>query len=198
MKRKFLILAAAVLVLAGCAGMRPALGTYAVGKGMTVQFDRTWTDVGPVVSGVPELKMFTYDGGLLNRILTLDGLPPGRAMVAQVSASQRRTTDKQVPMVRAGMSELELVEFVADSLSQLEYQRITTEDVTPHSFSGRDGVSFAITAATTDGLNISGKAIATQVADRVYLLIFLAPSEHYFGAFRDEVGRIFESARLTG
>jgi hypothetical protein len=49
-----------------------------------------------------------------------------------------------------------------------------------------------------DGLNISGIAQLVEAGDRLYILLDLAPAEHYFDATRAEVESIMASARVAG
>lgn len=187
----------AALILSACAGITAATGSWKVGNAYTLQLDRTWSDATALISpNARHVKVLTLDGWTLNQLIATDGLPVGQSMVSRVSASKRRTDDKQVPIVRPGMGELELVEFVADSMAFWDFQRIETGDVRPAAFGGRDGVSFRVTSLTPNGLEMSTIATAAQIGDRVYVVMFIAPTEHYFPAMEAEVTRILASVRF--
>jgi hypothetical protein len=192
-----LVPVAAAVFLAACVGMTAASGAWKVGNAYTIQLDRTWSDASTVVSpNAKHVKVLTLEGWTLNQLIATDGLPVGQSMVSRVSASQRRTDDKQVPIVRAGMGELELVEFVADSMAFWDFQRIETGNVMPARFGPHEGVSFDVEAQTVNGLEVRAKALAAQANDKVYVLLFVAPGEHYFPAMEQEVGRILASVRF--
>jgi hypothetical protein len=194
---RHLVPLAAALFLAACAGVTAASGTWSVGRAYSIQLERTWSDTSTLVSpNAQHVKVLTLDGWTLNQLIATDGLPVGQSMVSRVSASKRRTDDKQVPIVRAGMGELELVEFVADSMAFWDFQRIETGNVMPARFGPHEGVSFDIDAQTVNGLDMRAKALAAQSGDKVYVLLFIAPGEHYFPAMEQEVGRILASVRF--
>ncbi len=193
---KAAVLASAITV-AGCVGIVAASGTYKIGEAYTVQLARTWSDASTLISPNPRhVKVFTMNGWALDQLILTDGLPVGQSMVSQVSRNQRRTDDKQVPLVRAGMSELELVEFVADSMAFWDMQQIQSEEVRPASFGPHEGVAFDISARRPNGLDMKATGVAAQAGDKVYLLLFISTREHYFDTLKADVDRIAASVRF--
>lgn len=193
---KAAVLASAITV-AGCVGIVAASGTYKIGEAYTVQLARTWSDASTLISPNPRhVKVFTMNGWALDQLILTDGLPVGQSMVSQVSRNQRRTDDKQVPLVRAGMSELELVEFVADSMAFWDMQQIEQEEVRPASFGPHEGVAFDISARRPNGLDMKATGVAAQAGDKVYLLLFISTREHYFDTLKADVDRIAASVRF--
>lgn len=193
---KAAVLASAITV-AGCVGIVAASGTYKIGEAYTVQLARTWSDASTLISPNPRhVKVFTMNGWALDQLILTDGLPVGQSMVSQVSRNQRRTDDKQVPLVRAGMSELELVEFVADSMAFWDMQQIEQEEVRPASFGPHEGVAFDISARRPNGLDMKATGVAAQAGDKVYLLLFVSTREHYFDSLKADVDRIAASVRF--
>lgn len=193
---KAAVLASAITV-AGCVGIVAASGTYKIGEAYTVQLARTWSDASTLISPNPRhVKVFTMNGWALDQLILTDGLPVGQSMVSQVSRNQRRTDDKQVPLVRAGMSELELVEFVADSMAFWDMQQIEQEEVRPASFGPHEGVAFDISARRPNGLDMKATGVAAQAGDKVYLLLFISTREHYFDSLKADVDRIAASVRF--
>ena len=185
------------LALAGCVGIVAAQGTYRIGDAYTVQLDRVWSDATTLMSANPRHVMFfTRNGWALDRLYMTNGLPVGQALVSEVSRNQRRTDDKQVPLVRAGMSELELVEFVADSMAFWDMQQIQTDEVRPASFGPHEGVAFDISARRPNGLDMKATGVAAQAGDKVYLLLFISTREHYFDTLKADVDRIAASVRF--
>lgn len=193
---KAAVVAGAVAV-AGCVSIVAASGTYRIGNAYTIQLDRTWSDASALISpNSRHVKVFTMNGWALDQLILTDGLPVGQSMVSQVSRNQRRTDDKQVPLVRAGMSELELVEFVADSMAFWDMQQITSDEVRPASFGPHEGVAFEISARRPNGLAMKATGVAAQAGDRVYLILFISTREHYFDALKADVDRIAASVRF--
>lgn len=184
--------AASFLALSACASftLAPA-GPFAAG-GSQVTLGRSWTDLNGPIWGLPKgVRLLTIDGPLLNRLYIADGLKAGEVLVRATSK------ERPTPAWRAGLSPNEQVEFVADSISAMDYQRVETSGLRPAKVAGADGMRFDITAKTPAGLEISGLAQIVETGDRLYLILYLAPSEHYFAATRAEAESIMDSARMT-
>jgi hypothetical protein len=185
------LVAAAFLTLAACAGVTSApVGAFQVGQGYQVTLGREWSDISNIMTGRPKnVRLLSVDGPLLNRLYLTDGLAPGEFLVKP--ARKERPT----PTYRAGMAATELVEFVADSVSALDYERVETSNLRPARFAGADGVRFDISARTTEGLDIAGTATVAELGGKLYVVLYLAPREHYFQASLPEVEQIIASAR---
>lgn len=183
---------ALLATLSACAALKavPA-GPYASG-GNQITVGRTWTDMGRLFDASKGVRMLSIDGPQLNRLFVIDGLRPGEFIVRPPSKEQ------PTPTWKAGLSPSEQVEFVTDSLLAMQYYRVESSGLRPVKVGDRGGVRFDITAQTVDGLNISGMAQLVEAGDRLYILLYLAPTEHYFDATRAEVEGIMASARVAG
>jgi hypothetical protein len=180
----------ATLALAACAAVSavPA-GPYKVGShGMTL--DRNWSDISNLQTAKPrKVRLLSVDGPLLNRLYVSDALAPGDFLV-KPTARERPT-----PTYRAGMTPQEHVEFVTDSVSALEYQRVETTNLRPTTFAGGQAVRFDLTGATKEGLDVRGTAQVAERDGRLYVILYLAPAEHYFAANLQHVEAAMASAR---
>lgn len=180
------------LLLAACAGIKAVPpGPYASG-GHQITVGRTWTDLGPVIGSPRAVRMLTVDGPMLNSLFVIDGLKPGESVTRSVSK------EKPAPAWRAGMTPLEQVEFLADSLVNIGFQRVETDNLRPVKVGERDALRLDITAKTAAGLDIAGLAQLAVVNDRLYIILYTAPAEHYFAATRAEVEAVMNSARIAG
>ena len=183
--------AALFLGLSACATVTliPA-GAYAVG-GQSVTLGRSWSDISIIMWGRPKnVRLLSIDGPLLNRLYIADGLASGQFLVKPVKK------ERPTPTWKAGMSPNEQVEFIADSVAALDYQRVETSGLRPAKVGATDGLRFDIAAKTAEGLDISGIAQVVESGGKLYLILYLAPSEHYFGAQKAEVEGIMTSARI--
>lgn len=196
MKRLFraAAIAAAALALTACATVSSApAGAYTVGTNYQVTLGHEWSDISNIMVGRPKsVHLLSTDGPLLNRLYLSDGLAPGEFMVKPV-AKERPT-----PIYKKGMAPTELVEFVADSVSALDYQRVETSTLRPAKFAGADGLRFDIAGQTKEGLDMAGTAQAAEIDGKLYVILYLAPKEHYFAAGLPEVEQILASARRAG
>lgn len=180
------------LALSACATIVSApAGPYAVASGYTVDLGRQWSDMsGTLVGRQKKLRLLSIDGPLLNRLYLIDGLTPGEFIVRPVSKTQ------PTPTYRSGMAPTELVEFVADSATALDYQRVETSGLRPVTYGGADAMRFDLTAQTKGGLDIAGSAVVLEHAGKLYVALYLAPKEHYYDAYLPEVEKVFASARF--
>jgi hypothetical protein len=189
-KLRVAVALAALVSLSACAGLKavPA-GPYASG-GNQITVGRTWTDMGRLFDASKGVRLLSIDGPQLNRLFVIDGLKPGEFIMRPASK------EKPTPTWKAGLSPTEQVEFLADTLSVMQYFRVETSGLRPVKVGDRSGVRFDITAQTVDGLDVSGIAQLVEAGDRLYILLYLAPTEHYFSATKAEVEGIMASARV--
>lgn len=183
---------ALALTLSACATIVSApAGPYKVASGYTVDLGRQWSDMSAaVLNRGKKVRMLSIDGPLLNRLYLVDGLAPGEFIVKPASKQQ------PTPIYHSGMSPTELVEFVADSTAALDYQRVETSDLRPASFAGGDAMRFDLTAQTKEGLEVAGSALVAERDGKLYVNLYLAPKEHYYGVYLPEVEKVFSSARF--
>ncbi|MBY0562628.1 MAG: hypothetical protein K2P58_00480 [Hyphomonadaceae bacterium] len=187
-RRRLFAAAAGAALLSGCASITLAeAGSYKVERAFSVTFTRSWSDLtAAVVPRTPGVRNLTRDGRTLND-LYLGSIAPGGSLF--------RPADRDTPAVtyRADMSDTELVEFVIDSLATV-YQEPQSTALRPQTLAGDAGVRFDISARRETGLNISGAALVARQGDTLNLIVFLAPSEHYYGAYSAEIDAIMASA----
>jgi hypothetical protein len=186
--RRAVLAAPIAAFAAGCAtGGGIVTGQYRAANAFNVTLGREWSDISWLLPNrPPNVRLLSIDGPLLNR-LYLAALEPGQSLV--------RPSDRDTPRptFRADMNDTELVEFVIDCVAQ-EYQTPEATALRPQNLGASPGVRFDVTARTAEGLNISGTALAALTGERLHLMLFLAPSEHYYGALAGDVEAIFASA----
>ena len=149
-------------------------------------------------AGLDDIKRVSRESGHL-RLVVLDseggGLPVGVLHVRDALTSAPDTTaadlmrpvltlEATTPIYDASMSVTEQVEFVANSVTALSYERVATSGVRPVQVNGQRGVRFDIEGATKEGLVIKGVGQAVKAGDQLYVAIYLAPGEHYFAESR--------------
>lgn len=182
------------LALTACATVTSApAGAYTVGTDYQVTLGREWSDISNIMTARPKnVHLLSVDGPLLNRLYLTNGLEPGAFMV-KPAAKERPT-----PIYRKGMAPTELVEFIADSVSALGYSRVETAGLRPVKFAAADALRFDISGQTQEGLDIAGTAEAAEIDGKLYVVLYLAPKEHYFAAGLPEVEQIMASVRRAG
>jgi hypothetical protein len=188
----FALITASALSLSACAAITLApAGDYAVGKGAHVTLDRNWSEMSAIMPNTAKkVKLLTLDGHLLNRLYLTDGLVDGDPLVGPL----RR--EAITPVYRSEMSLTEQVEFVAESVTALEYERVETSRVRPTEVSGQRGARFDIAARTKQGLDVRGVGQVVAKNDKLFVAIYLAPAEHYYGAGLASAEAAMSSFRL--
>ena len=188
-RRGILAAAAGGALASGCASIPLArAGSYqARGTAFSVTLARPWSDLTALSMQARGVRVLTINGLQLNQ-LYIASIAPNASLV--------RVADRDTPRptYRTDMGETELVEFVIDSLATLNYQDPQSTGLRPQTLAGAPGVRFDISTRTETGLNISGTSLAARAGDNLHLLMFLAPSEHYYGAFAQEIDAMFASA----
>ena len=182
----------ACLALAACATVTstPA-GALKVGAGYEVALGREWSDISNIMTGrTAKVRLLSIDGPLLNRLYVTDGLAPGEYLIKPA----RKETP--TPVIRKDMSASERLEFITDSVAALEYQRVELAKPRPGRIGEASGVRFDLTAQTREGLDIKGAGVIAERGGKTFVLLYLAPAEHYFDASLAEVEAIMASARL--
>lgn len=189
---RFLAASAVALSLAGCATVAAApAGPFRVGSGYEVALTRDWSDISAVMAGkTKKVRLLSLDGPLLNRLYLTDGLAPGDFLI------KPQAKEKPTPVIRKDMSASERLEFVTDSVAALEYQRVELVGPRPGKIGEASGVRFDVRAQTKEGLDIKGAGVIAERGGKTYVLLYLAPAEHYFDASMAEVEAIMASARL--
>jgi hypothetical protein len=190
-RRGLIVGLAGSAALAGCAGVKLVeAGEYRAGRAFGVTLNRPWSDMSAMLLPRPEgVQLLTIDGPALNQ-LYLAVIQPGGSFVRPADEDTPR------PLYRADMGDTEMVEFVIDSLA-VNYQEPQSAALRPQQLAGAPGVRFDIAARTQAGLNMSGTALVARSGDNLNMLMFLAPSEHYYRAFQTDVDAIFASAHAV-
>ena len=182
---------AGAALLSSCVTVQSApAGDYAVGTAYRVTLGRQWSDVSNIMPGRPaNVRLLTVDGPLLNRLYLTDGLAPGDFLVRPV------IKEKPTPTYRAGLSRTEEVEFIADSVAALDYERVETENLRPATFEGAPALRFDIVAKTKNGLDMSGSAEVSEIGGKLFVMLYLAPTEHFYSATLPEIETVFSSVK---
>jgi len=180
------------LTLGACATITPVpAGPMAVKNEYSVTLGRMWSDVSPILVGrSKKVRVLSIDGPFLNRLYVTEGLVPGEGLVRST------VKERPTPMIRSGMSANERMEFVADSIAAMEYQRVEASAPRPAKFGSANAIRFDIEAKTPEGLDMKGTALVAEAAGKVYVILYLAPAEHYFAATLGEVESVMASVSL--
>jgi len=177
----------AMLLLPACAATMTAapVGALTLKDSATVNLTQSWTSVPDALHGAK------------GTVLTKDGMTLNRLHIVTVKSGDEMVdvTDKSLeyPVYTSGMSRLEQVNFVTSSLSRLGLVDVKTASVTPATLSGTDGIRFDLNGKYSSGLNMRGKVGMAETDTGLNMIIFIAPSEHYYGRDIAEVDNMIST-----
>lgn len=190
---KLAVITAVGFALTACAtGPKLAPAGAFVTQTYSVPLKQDWTAFSIKTGKGKKAHLLSVDGPALNSVYLFSDLKEGDSLLRE------RKKEEPVPKYNADMSELEQMEFITDSLEKgMGLVNLITSDVAPDSFNGNDALFFNMSGVTDGGLNMSGSALVSQADEGLNIVFYLAPSEHYHGKLKDEVGGIF-NALSTG
>lgn len=166
-------------------------GMYDTGD-YNIPLERNWTAYDITTQKGVKGKALTVDGPTLNAVFLYKGLKDGDALIRQSGYANRQP----VPTYTSDMFELELVEFMIDTLERAQGMvNMETQNVEPTTFEGYDAVEFDFTGTNPDGLNVSGSALMGSTDEGLNIVLYMAPSVYYYGKLRNDVNVIFDSLR---
>lgn len=184
------LILAALTALSACASITAeGPGPFTYNNSVTVDLGKTWTAYPR--NGRADSQTLTIDGQLLNQLYFGDEIEDGDSLIYLTSR------EKIVPKFRADMNPSEIAEFIADSLSYVNFQNVETTGLRPEPFGELDGLRFDMTADTTAGLNMAGTVKAAFDGKHLRVILYLAPTTYYYGLHRDEVENIMQSVRFA-
>ena len=199
--RRILAAAAALSLLAGCAG-GPGFGYYSLVRpepetvakaSMVVTPTVRWNQAPRGPYDISREENWTLNGPMLDSLTFIGGLEHDKRIVRQ-----RRKADRKVPNFRADMSPPDIAAMI-ESFYRIRAgtTRFEMTSLKPRVFLGHPGFQFDYDHLGGDEVERRGRAVGAIIDGRFYLALFDAAKMHYFGAGLPEYERIVESARLN-
>ncbi len=194
---------ALVLLLALVCGLLPAAcgsialvpsGEHRIAGLMTVRTDIAWNRPPTRLLRDGTGEVWTADGLVVDTLVLIAGLEDGRPIFRTAS---RLVKERKVPVFRARMLPGEIAELVEASFaSRMGVTLFAVERLVPYEFAGAPGFEMTFRMTMADEVERRGIAAGAVVGARLYLVVFEAPSLHYFDRYRAEVERLIASARV--
>jgi hypothetical protein len=184
MNMRILAVAALCLPLAACGGasLVDAGKPVSIGDGIQVDPQMRWTKLS-AQSGI----LWTVDGMGLNELRFFLEVKPDRPLMRVPGA-----TAKELPQYKKDMLPDDILDLTVSTLSKGGYEQVRGSNLRPVSFGSGKGFRFDLDFVS-DSLTMKGVAIARQHADHLDLILFVAPTEYYFGRDTATVEKIFAS-----
>ena len=135
------------------------------------------------------IEIWTVNGPGLEAVYFADGIEDGDPFF------ERRfgEPDKQQPLFRSPMNANEAMEFVIDTLAVTGAGEVRARGLRPKKFGAHAGFRFDLDYLDATGLEGRGMAHGAVIDGKLYLMLYLAPAEHYFDTYGGPVEAMFES-----
>ncbi len=131
--------------------------------------------------------LWTKHGPLLDRLDIFSGIEEDDVLI---SIYGKENPNK----FRKSMTSLEIVELYKNSLSFSGGVNVEIGEISPAQVAGKEGFEFEISFRTADGLAKKGVGQGFVRKEQLYLLVFTAPSSHYFDLVRQDALTLMKSA----
>ena len=161
---------------------------------MAVTPPREWNKMaGSLFVDIHAVEDWTQNGPYLDGLSFVTGLKDGKALVYQ-----RSRDDRQVPKFRSDMTPPEIAAMI-ESLFRVRAGAVDfkTISMTPRPFLGSNGFQFDYEHLDSDEVRRKGRAVATVINGRLYMILFDAARSHYYNALLPDFEAVVASARLV-
>ncbi|WP_297799350.1 hypothetical protein [Arenimonas sp. GDDSR-1] len=185
---RYLLLAAAVALLAACAssgGRLQKAGTAADVYGMAIHTDLNWSRI-----KLPRQELWTIDGPGLNSLNIIPDTKPGEHVF---HLAKERKSRPDGPWFRAGMRPDELRDVILDAIREQGWADVDSSNFRPHTFSDTAGIRFDVRQTSPEGLRYLGSVGAFERGGRLTVLYWKAPEEYYYGRDAQAVNRLIDA-----
>jgi hypothetical protein len=174
------------LFLAGCGLFAmPELGkTYKANADLMLVPQTQWN-----VNKNNDSLLWTKHGPLLDRLDIFAGLEEDDVLI--------KIYGKDNPnKFKPTMTSLEIIDLYKNSLTYSGGVNAEIGEIAPVQVAGSDGFEFEVSFRTADGLKKKGVGQGFVREEKLYLMVFTAPSSHYFDLVRDDALALMKSAHF--
>lgn len=134
--------------------------------------------------------LWTKHGPLLDRLDIFAGVEDGEDLITVWGKGDNPNLFKKE------MSALEIVELYKASLTFAGRINVETDEVMPANVAKQKGFEFTFTFRTSDGLMKKGLGRGTVRNEKLYLMVFTAPSIHYFDMVYQDAVTLMDTAHF--
>lgn len=188
---KIFLFAAIFLLLVACVspGGKLQQAGAATAFDMHLDSDLDWSRI-----KLPRQELWTIDGTALNSLSILSGIKANEHVFMLTKEKKRRPDG---PWFRPGMRPDEVRDIILDGLRGQSWSNVSAENLRPQRFGSVDGLRFDITMTSVDGLAYSGTVAAAEKDSKLRLLLWKAPSEHYYRRDIGAVNKMLDGMRFV-
>lgn len=177
----------AILLTTSCAQFKLVPASQLNVKGFSVKPATTWSK-SPFQPG-KKVELWTIDGYSLNQMMVFGEVEDGEPLLKEVN--------KELPMpkFRANMLPNELEDLIKTSIINQEdgKLKITTKNVRPQQLGEQIAFRFEFEYFNGDGLKKNSDVIVWVKEEKLYGMMFTAPSLHYYESYKAALEQTYNS-----
>lgn len=156
----------AALVIAGCQTWTLVEAKpYTLASGYVVEPTRQWSGL-----KVGNTHYLTIDGPGLQQLIITTGIEPGDALF-DIGAAGAATAEK-FPKYQEGLSSIEIVELVENTLEAWGYSQIEKSNIRPDTLNGAPATVIDLSMSGSNGLRYQGFVYAVQHGDEMQIFMY--------------------------
>jgi hypothetical protein len=188
MKYRLLLIAlvGVLFIVSGCAyySLVESGRKVEVDQGLWVESEIPWNKAkqrGAVI--------WTVDGPNLQQLIFFPGIKEGKPLLKPVTGQD---SDK-MPTYMAGMTFIEIIDLLEATLARENVHQFEKQNIVSVTVGGEDGFRFDFSYVSEEGLNYNGIAAGAVRDDKLYLVMYIGTTLHYFEKYIEEVDYILKS-----
>lgn len=187
------LIASFLLLLVSCASQGGRLVTASTGIRI---FDDMETDSSLDWARMKYIRsqLWTIDGSPLNQFIFISKVKPNEHVFL---LARERKSRPDGPWFKPGMRPDEIQNIMLDGWRQMGFAQVAATNLRPARYGNVDGLRFDVVMTNQNGLIYKGTAGAVERDQRLNVMYWIAPQEHYYGRDIAAVNNMFDSFRFT-
>jgi hypothetical protein len=188
---KILATALFILILTSCAGAGGTLQKAGSANAFDMQLDSdmNWSRI----KG-PRQELWTVDGASLNSLSIFSKVKPNEHVFMM---AKERKSRPDGPWFRPGMRPDELRDIILDALRGQGWTNMSSDNLRPHKFGTVEGIRFDIVHTDANGLIYKATVAAVERDQKLTVLYWKAPQEHYYNRDVATVNKMLDGMRFV-
>jgi len=138
-------------------------------------------------------EFWTIDGSNLNELSIFSKVKPRENVFLGQRESKRRPDGA---WYKPGLRPDELQDLIIDGATRYGWVNAAASNLRPAKVSGANGIRFDLKMTHPTGLNYAGTVLALERDDRLTILVWTAPVEHYYDRDIAAVNKLMDSVRF--
>ena len=182
--KRYLVITVVMLVLSACTNQRLVKTGEAKVFDMQVDTKLDWSRI-----RADRTEVWTIDGTALNRLLIVSRIRSGEHIF--LDGKERRSRPDGV-WFKAGMPAVEVQTLILDGLRERGWTNVTASSLRPASFGEANGLRFDVNLISQNGLIYRGTVAAAERNERLTIMLWTAPLEHYYPRDQQAVNQMLD------